>query len=145
MDKIFKPWTTLHPTPAQISIFCFLLPRVETDGHKKSNPRASHISHARNVENIDIWGRGCHSILPRLNIFCPSTVSNCKHFIYYPSAVWPWNFATNPTELHFPPSGRINGPSNINMVPICLLCKVRSCEVAIIWPETCIPEGYIQG
>ena len=72
MDKIFKPWTRLPPTPPKFWS-CFLLPRVETGGQKKSNPPTWYVTHA--LFNIDIWGRRCHANhFLRVWIFCPSTV-----------------------------------------------------------------------
>ena len=53
---IFKPWTTLSPAPPPKFQRCFLLPRAETGGQKKSNPTAGHVTHS--PFNFDMWGRG---------------------------------------------------------------------------------------
>ena len=50
---------------------CFLLPRVETGGQKKSNRTAWHVTHTS--FNFGIWGQGCQSnLFLKVWIFCPS-------------------------------------------------------------------------
>ena len=119
MDKSFKPWTTLSRAPPKFQS-CFLLPRVETGGQKKSNRTAGLSIYGFTIIYQDIPHISTYHIMPlhtttsirtarikkHLLLMCQSPASpkclkwtnSCRTFCWIRNRAWNcirgWNVST---------------------------------------------------